>query len=139
MYIPGEAQVRLEVAPGVPEVVQPLVAAVSAEFPLPPRRRSPNKVFVVHGHDEGARESTSRFLERLGLTPVILHEQASEGRTLIEKLEHYGDVDFAVVLLTADDVGGKSAAELSPRARQNVIWELGYFVARLGRSNVCAL
>jgi predicted nucleotide-binding protein len=101
-----------------------------------------NKVFVVHGHDDAARESVARFLERLGLEAVILHEQATAGRTIIEKLEHYADVDFATVLLTPDDIGGIKASapdELQPRARQNVILELGFFVGRLGRNKVCAL
>lgn len=100
-----------------------------------------NKVFIVHGHDEGARESVARYLEKLGLTPIILHEQASGGRTVIEKLEHNSDVDFAVVLLTPDDVGAVATAtdKLNSRARQNVILELGYFAGKLGRSRVCAL
>jgi predicted nucleotide-binding protein len=100
---------------------------------------SNNKVFLVHGHDEGARETVARFLERLGLEAVILHEQANQGRTIVEKLEHHNGARFAVVLLTPDDVGGKTPTELQPRARQNVILELGYFLARLGRQRVCAL
>lgn len=99
-----------------------------------------NKVFVVHGHDEGARETIARFLERLGFVPVILHEQANQGRTIIEKVEAHGDVGFAVVLLTVDDEGRiRGTTELRPRARQNVLLELGYFIGRLGRDRVCAL
>lgn len=100
-----------------------------------------NKVFIVHGHDEGARESVARFIEKLGIVPIILHEQVNAGRTVIEKLEHNADVDFAVVLLTPDDVGTVASAtdNLNPRARQNVILELGYFAGKLGRSRVCAL
>ena len=100
---------------------------------------SHKKIFLVHGHDEAARETVARFLEKLDLEPIILHEQASEGRTIVEKLEHHGDVKYAVVLLTPDDVGGKSSTDLKQRARQNVVLELGYFLARLGRPNVCAL
>ncbi|MGQ3301621.1 TIR domain-containing protein [Reyranella sp.] len=97
------------------------------------------KVFIVHGHDEGAREAVARFLERLGFAPIILHEQANQGRTIIEKIEAHGDVGFAVILLTPDDVGAVKGGEPLPRARQNVLLELGYFVGRLGRSRVCAL
>ena len=99
-----------------------------------------NRVFVVHGHDDAARETVARFLERLGLVAVILHEQVSRGRTVIEKVEEHGDVAFAVVLLTPDDEGrARGIGELMPRARQNVVLELGYFMARLGRDRVCAL
>lgn len=94
------------------------------------------KVFVVHGHDDAAKESMARFLERIGFEAVILHEQASGNRTVIEKIEAHSDVGFAVVLLTPDDVGGEIGGEGQPRARQNVILELGYFVGKLGRSRV---
>jgi predicted nucleotide-binding protein len=102
---------------------------------------SGSKVFLVHGHDESARETTARFLEKLGLEPIILHEQPNAGRTVIEKVERYAEVAFAVVLLTPDDIGGLNSAqqELKPRARQNVILELGYFLGKLGRSHVAAL
>jgi len=102
---------------------------------------SHSRVFIVHGHDEAARESLARFLEKLGIEAVILHEQASSGRTIIEKLEDFSDVSFAAILLTADDVGAVISTEpsLRPRARQNVVLELGYFIGKLSRKNVCAL
>lgn len=101
-------------------------------------------VFLVHGHDEAAKESVSRFIEKLGFKAIILHEQPNAGRTIIEKFEAYSNVGFAVVLLTPDDIGAAYAAyneasEGKPRARQNVILELGYFIAKLGRQRVCAL
>jgi predicted nucleotide-binding protein len=107
-------------------------------------RQAPDsrKVFVVHGHDASAMEGTARFLEKLRLQPIILHEQPNSGRTIIEKFETYSDdIAFAVILLTADDFGGsvEDPATPRPRARQNVILELGYFLGRLGRSRVCAL
>jgi predicted nucleotide-binding protein len=97
-------------------------------------------VFLVHGHDEAVRESVARYLGQLGLTPVILHEQASRGRTVIEKLEHHANVAFAAVLLTPDDLGAtlQAPGNLRPRARQNVVLELGFFVGKLGRDRVCA-
>jgi predicted nucleotide-binding protein len=99
-----------------------------------------NKVFVVHGRDNGTKETVARFLEQQGLQPVILHEQPSRGMTIPEKLIANSDVGFAVVLLTPDDLGrAKTDTEEKPRARQNVMLELGYFVGRLGRDKVCAL
>lgn len=102
---------------------------------------SSTKVFIVHGHDHGTKESVARFLEKLDLEPIILHEKANAGRTVIEKFSEYSDVQFPVVLLTGDDEGKSRAAtsEPLPRARQNVILELGYFLGKLGRSRVCAL
>jgi predicted nucleotide-binding protein len=99
-----------------------------------------NRVFIVHGHDAEARETVARFLGNVGFDPIILHEQASRGRTVIEKVEANSDVGFAVVLLTPDDLGrAKTANDLEPRPRQNVLLELGYFIAKLGRDRVCAL
>jgi len=99
-----------------------------------------NKVFIVHGHDGEARETVARYLHGLGFQPVILHEQANQGRTVIEKIEANRDVGFAVVLLTPDDVGRSvKEDELKPRARQNVLLELGYFICHLGRERVCTL
>ena len=96
--------------------------------------------FVVHGHDDAARESVARFLENIGFRAVILHEQPNKGRTIIEKVEAHAEVGFAVVLLTPDDEGRtKGEVDFLPRARQNVLLELGYFVGRLGRERVCAL
>ncbi|MDD2003608.1 nucleotide-binding protein [Pseudomonas sp. KHPS1] len=99
------------------------------------------RVFIVHGHDESAQNKAARFIEKLGFEAVILHEKASSGRTIIEKIEHYSDVGFAVVLYTPDDVGNvKSAADnLNLRARQNVVFEHGYLIGKLGRQNVVAL
>lgn len=98
-----------------------------------------SKIFIVHGHDEAACEKVARFLSKLNLEPIILHEQANSGRTIIEKIEANSDVSFAVVLLTPDDFGGLLGGDSKPRARQNVILELGYFFGKLGRENVCAL
>ena len=104
-------------------------------------RTDSNKVFVIHGRDEGTKNMLARFLEKLGLKPVILHEQPNEGRTIIEKFEDHTKVGFAVVLLTPDDVGSfqDDNTNLRPRARQNVIFEFGYFIGKLDRKRVCAL
>lgn len=100
-----------------------------------------SKVFIVHGHDVETKEMVARFVQKIGLNPIILHEQASSGRTIIEKFEVYSDVGFAIVLLTPDDIGAaiSDSADLKSRARQNVILELGYFMGKLSRNRVCAL
>lgn len=99
-------------------------------------------IFVVHGHDAEATQSVARFIEILDLRAVILHEQPSGGRTVIEKFEEESlGVGYAVVLLTPDDIGapGDKPEETKRRARQNVVFELGFFVGRLGRARVCVL
>lgn len=98
-------------------------------------------IFIVHGHDESAKQSVARFIERLELRAVILHEQPNAGRTIIEKFEEYANVGFAIVLLTPDDIGypRDKPDEKKQRARQNVIFELGFFIGKLGRERVCAL
>lgn len=100
-----------------------------------------NKIFIVHGKNEAVKEASARLLDKLDFQPIILHEQPNSGRTIIEKFEAFSDVGYAIVLLTPDDVGGLAAtpSELSPRARQNVVFELGYFIGKLGRHRVCAL
>ena len=106
-------------------------------------RKAPasRKVFLVHGRDDAAKQGVARFLERLHLQPIILHEQPNRSKAIIEKFLAYSDVAFAVVLLTPDDVGGPadSSQKQKPRARQNVILELGYFLGQLGRERVVAL
>ncbi|PHR74478.1 MAG: hypothetical protein COA66_01290 [Arcobacter sp.] len=99
-----------------------------------------NKIFIVHGHDGEAKIEIARFIEKLGFEPIILHEQASSNSTIIEKIEDYIDeVSFGIVLYTECDVGGKDVDNLSPRARQNVVFEHGYLIGNLGRENVCSL
>ena len=105
------------------------------------------KVFIVHGHDDAMKQSVARTLEKLKLEPIILHEQPDSGKTIIEKLEGHAISGFAVILLSPDDMGylkdekakDKGAKNAKPRARENVILELGYFVGSLGRDKVMAL
>lgn len=99
-----------------------------------------NDIFIVHGHDEALKFNVVRTLEKLGLNPIILHEQPNAGRTIIEKFEKYSSVGFAIVLLTDDDLGRAKVDDLlNKRSRQNVILELGFFIGKLGRERVCPL
>lgn len=98
------------------------------------------KVFIVHGHDDIAKMEAAYFLSRAGFTPIILHEQPSAGKTIIEKIEEYTDVCYGIVLYTECDLGhAKDEKDEHPRARQNVVFEHGYLIAKLGRSRVTAL
>lgn len=100
-----------------------------------------SKVFIVHGHDGEAKQAAARFVENLGFEAIILHEQASSGKTIIEKIEEYTNVGFGIVLYTPCDEGVSKGEkdQLKPRARQNVVFEHGYLMAKIGRKNVCAL
>lgn len=102
---------------------------------------SSKSVFIVHGHDNEAKETVARFIANLSLKPIILHEQPNNGKTIIDKFETNADeIAFAVVLLTPDDIGKSvSSTEYKNRARQNVIYELGFFNAKITRSHVCVL
>lgn len=101
-------------------------------------------MFIVHGHDEELKQTTARFLERLNLNPVILHEQADRGRALLQKFRDHAIVSFAVALFTPDDLGEvatkvKVLEDLKFRARQNVVLEFGYFVGTLPEGYAVAL
>jgi hypothetical protein len=119
------------------ELNEPLLAAS-----ITPDRTVSRKIFLVHGHDTALQQTVARFLEKLELEVIILDEQPSQGRTIFQKFSDHSDVGFAVVLLTGDDIGGKKGTapeDLSHRARQNVILELGFFLGKLGTARVCAL
>ena len=106
------------------------------------RTRLSNKIFIVHGHDEEIKQAVARTVEKISLVPIILHERPNKGRTIIEKFEDYTDVNFAIVLLSPDDIAypkNKSSEDKKFRARQNVIFELGFFVGKLGREHVFIL
>lgn len=115
--------------------------ALSASFSSS-RHSDCRRVFVVHGHDHGSKETVARFLGKLDLDPVVLHEQPDQGKTIIEKFEtHSEDVACAVVILTADDIASSKATpeQKELQARQNVILELGFFVGKLGRGRTFVL
>lgn len=102
-------------------------------------RTNTNQIFIIHGRERGTRDMVVRFLERLELQPVVLQEQPDRGRTIIEKFEEYAQVDFAIALFTPDDMGGLEGDGLQHRARQNVIFEFGYFIGRYGRDRTLAM
>ena len=143
------ARKRIERLQSIRETLELYPAPASAI--VPPKvssRNDSDRVFVVHGHDEAPREILARFLEVLDLKPVILHEQANAGLTLIQKFQSHANAPFAVVLFTPDDVGASKkmfetaadkASAVQARVRQNVLIELGYFIGKLGLDRVCVL
>ena len=117
-------------------IANPKTTEISKSEPL-----DKSKVFIVHGHDNEAKLEIARFIEQMGFEPIILHEQASKGMTIIENIEEYSNVGFGIVLYTPCDIGydKDKETEKMARARQNVVFEHGYLISKLGRNNVCAL
>lgn len=116
------------------EGLEVLLSAITKIQPLP-------DIFIVHGHDEAARLAVKDYLTDLHLNPIILKDLVNAGQLLLEKLERASASTYAIVLLTPDDlcVLKNEDGKIEPRARQNVILEAGYFMARLGRERVCML
>jgi predicted nucleotide-binding protein len=149
--------------PKDPEDVLSAHYKIAEEISLAFNERMPEKkkekpafsknIFIVHGWDDRSKLELARMLQKLGFNPIILSEQPSKGKTIIEQLEDVAvDIGYAFILLTPDDLTVLSA-KMSPepatpeklnnsylhRARQNVILELGYFIGKLGRDRVCCL
>ncbi len=133
---------RLKIVEGLIELLETKAQIIGDTTSTAAEHPIGSNIFLVHGHDEAVTHETARFLESLDLELIILREQPNEGRTIIEKFIEFSNVGFAVVLLTGDDRGGVFSSKLNeqkPRARQNVILELGFFLGKLGRRCVCAM
>lgn len=117
------------------------ISSKTVKEKIPKINNDNNKVFIVHGHDNEAKLEVARFIEKIDFIPIILHEQVSNSKTIIEKIESYSDVGFGVVIYTDCDVGAKKSdsENLNKRARQNVVFEHGFLMGKLGRSNICSL
>ncbi|WP_154223576.1 TIR domain-containing protein [Marinicella rhabdoformis] len=129
----------------------PSVETNNAEAPEPSAPENPinanKKVFVVHGHDTQAREQLELILHKLGLDPFVLANTGGGGLTIIEALEaeigtNNNQARFGIVLMTPDDMGYSKAdgtENIQPRARQNVVLEMGMLISAVGRGNVAIL
>ena len=135
-------QTQIKHLEGLLELLETENSLLQGKSPTLEHSKTGHKIFLVHGHNEASLHKTARYLEKLNQEVIVLREQPNQGRTIIEKFEDFANVGFAVILMTNDDRGGKNNVEYEkqmPRARQNVIFEFGYFVGRLGRNRVCAL
>lgn len=134
-------------APGTESAARPEAGAIAlGATTTTPKRADERAIFIVHGHDEAARDSIRVFVQRItGVMPISLAEEPAKGRTIIEKFEAVGGVAaYVIVLLSPDDVGQTTEGhrlneEPSPRARQNVVMELGYFIGKIGRSKIAVM
>ena len=124
-----------------------LEAKKAIEDIKPKTSKSNNKVFIVHGHDIELKNDTELFLKSINLDPIVLHRQLDEGLTIIEKFEKHSEVTYAIILLTPDDIGfpiseikkSENDRIIEYMARQNVIFEFGFFVGKLNRKKVCCI
>ena len=124
------------------DLMQCVVAQLQPMQTAEHSRELSQEIFIVHGHNEEMKQTVARIVSKMGLKPIILHEQPDSGLTILEKIERYADVDFAVVLYTECDLGRakeKDQKDEKYRARQNVVFEHGYLIGKLGRDHVCAL
>ncbi|WP_211317136.1 TIR domain-containing protein [Jannaschia seohaensis] len=129
----------------------PVELVATSRQPMPESPENPananKRVFVVHGHDNTAREQLELVLHKLGLDPFVLANSGGGGLTIIEALEkeigpNEGNARSGIVLMTPDDIGYAKAhgeIEAQPRARQNVVLEMGMLIAAVGRGNVAIL
>lgn len=129
---------------GAQESFKAAVEAITSGGPVEIKADKGSKIFVVHGHDRDARDQLELVLHRLGLDPFILQNNDGGGKTIIEALEKniYQEAAFGIVLLTPDDFGygkAETEADRKPRARQNVILEMGMVMAALGRDRMAIL
>ncbi|PRY42166.1 putative nucleotide-binding protein with TIR-like domain [Geodermatophilus tzadiensis] len=141
---PGRSSRGISVSP-----IPPQIAAPAPSPTVEPREKSAlsekKTIFLVHGNNIDVRNDIETQLHRWKLVPdteiIVLDRQANMGQTLIEKFEkHAGDAGLAIVVATPDDVGRKkTATDDEPRARQNVIYELGYFNGLLGRASTIVM
>jgi len=136
-----DVQRQITVLESIIERLQLIPSSTIEKNEIIGKRISTDKIFIVHGHNNEIKQTVARILAKLKLEPIILHEQIDQGRTIIEKFEkNSSDVNFAIILLTDDDDGkAKIETDFKTRARQNVVFEMGYFIGKLGREKVFLL
>ena len=146
-YITGDLEKDLRLKLTILRSILGKLAMLALETPLMKMRADPahprsvdnGKVFLVHGRDVNAKNRVENFLRKGGLNVIVLEDQPNLGQVLIEKVEANSDVAYAVIVATPDDFGGLEGGAEGPRARENVIFETGFFIGKIGRARVAFL
>ena len=105
-------------------------------------KRLYNNVFVVYGHNESMHTNVVKYIRRIGINTFDLFEYSSAGiQTIFDVLNTCANtVECAIVLLSGDDIAlNCDQGTHKVRARQNVIFEMGFFAGFLGRDKVIVL
>jgi predicted nucleotide-binding protein len=99
---------------------------------ISPMKARLQQFFIVHGHDAFVLQELISLIHELGIgEPVVIGNEAERGNVIIEKFEEYAQkADLVFALMTPDDI-----VDAERRARQNVIFEIGYFTAAMGRKS----
>jgi predicted nucleotide-binding protein len=145
---PQSIGAELERAPLVGAELATPDALAPAEPDDPPRPAAAqgHRLFLAHGRDERWKEAVAHLLAQAGAEEVtILNDHPEERVKLLEHIgEQPGGSRYAIVLLTADDIGAmrlESAEEpyFTTRASQRVVFEMGFLIAALTPGRVCVL
>ena len=124
----------------VPPQILPPIPSPSPVNSLPPTK---SRVFIVHGHNLGILAEVEAFVLKANKRPIVLKDQSRPGKNLLDELiQHSKGVQFAIVILSADDVAraeGEPQDQLRYRGRQNAVFEFGFLVRQLGKSKVFVL
>ena len=119
----------------VSQIINPILSKKGNEKIM--TKKNNNRIFIVHGHDRTMLLEVERLVGHIGLDPVVLGDQVDQGfYSIFDKFErHANESEYAIILFSPDD----ETTEGKKRARQNVIFELGYFLGKLGKDRVSLL
>jgi predicted nucleotide-binding protein len=99
-----------------------------------------NNIFIVHGRNDGVKDKVANFISELGIEPIIFNEQINREQTLLEKFEEYSDIEAAIIIFTNEDIGDyNDNSEYEKKVRQNMIFETGYFLGKLGKKDIIVI
>ncbi len=117
----------------------------SAQAPQAPMASAPSgmprRIIVVSGTDETMKQTFTGALRKLGLAAVVMNEEPSQGKKIVDHFADYKDVGFALVLLSPDVYvypKGEEATKRQRTPRQDVLLMFGFLLGKLGKDKVLA-